>query len=302
MYIQRVAVLITCHNRRELTLASLSALFRQRPIGDLEIEVFLVDDGCTDGTGEAVRAQFPCIHVLRGNGSLYWNGGMRLAFAVAMKMGFDAYIFLNDDTILYKDAIVRQVLLARERLAAGTPAIVVGSTRSHRTGCQSYGGILRRTRGLTLRFACVEAHPSQPIECDTFHGNFVLVPAEVATELGNLDEHFQHQFGDIDYGLRARDAGFALVVMPGYAGDCSDNPTAGTWRDRGLSLAERWRHITSPKGVPIKEWILFTWRHFGWRWLHYALSPYAKTLAPCLCSRESWARIVSTPAFARRSL
>ena len=121
LYLQKAAILIACHNRRDLTLASLDMLFRQRSISDLEIQTFLVDDGCTDGTGEAVRSRFPSVHVLRGNGSFYWNGAMRLAFAVAMNLGFDAYIFLNDDTILYKDALERMVCLAREQLAAGAP-------------------------------------------------------------------------------------------------------------------------------------------------------------------------------------
>jgi GT2 family glycosyltransferase len=300
--LQKAAVLITCHNRRALTLASLDMLFRQRSIGDLEIEVFLVDDGCADGTGDAVRARFPCVHVLRGNGSLYWNGGMRLALAVAMKIGFDAYIFLNDDTILFQDALERLVSVARDQLAAGTPSIIVGTTRSPLTGDQSFGGLRRQMRGLRVLFEPVTAHPSESIDCDTMHGNFVLIPAEVAARLGNLDDHFQHQFGDLDYGLRAKAAGFSVMTMPGYAGDCDDNPVAGTWRDCTLPFTHRWRHLISPKGVPIAEWTLFARRHFGWRWLLYALSPYVRTLAPNVFSRVSWTRSHATPAFARRSL
>jgi hypothetical protein len=34
----------------------------------------------------------------------------------------------------------------------------------------------------------------------------------------------------------------------------------------------------SPKGAPFREWLLYTRRHFGWRWPLYALSPYVKTL------------------------
>jgi hypothetical protein len=79
-------------------------------------------------------------------------------------------------------------------------------------------------------------------------------------------------------GLRASQSGFEVVVIPGYAGDCSDNSEEGTWRDTNLGLAGRLRHLVSPKGVPIKEWALFTRRHFGWRWLASTPSPYVKTL------------------------
>jgi GT2 family glycosyltransferase len=276
--LQKAAVLIASHNRRERTLASLDTLFRQHSVADLAVDVFLVDDGCTDGTGEAIRSRFPSVHVLRGNGSLYWNGAMRLAFAVAMHMRFDAYILLNDDMILYKDALERLVSLARLRLEAGSPALVVGSARSPRTGQQSYGGLIRRARGMKVQLQMLATHPSQALGCETMHGNFVLIPAEIAAVLGNLDEHFQHQFADLDYGLRASQSGFEVVVIPGYAGDCSDNSEEGTWRDTNLGLAGRLRHLVSPKGVPIKEWALFTRRHFGWRWLASTPSPYVKTL------------------------
>ncbi|HEX4286653.1 MAG TPA: glycosyltransferase family 2 protein [Terracidiphilus sp.] len=279
MPIHKAAVLITSHNRRELTLAALATLYRQRMVGDLETEIILVDDACTDGTGQAVRSRFPGVHVLQGNGSLYWNGGMRLAFAVAMNMQFDAYVFMNDDTMLYKDALGRLVSLARERLAAGTPAIVAGSTRSPRTGKQSYGGLIRCAHGPFFDLRMVDSHPSDSRSCDTMNGNFVLVPAEIAAAIGNLDQGFQHQFGDLDYGLRAKQAGFDIVLMPGYAGDCSDHPVEGTWRDQSLAFIQRWHHLTSPKGVPFKEWMRFTQRHFGWRFPLYACSPYLKTIA-----------------------
>ena len=203
---------------------------------------------------------------------------MRLAFDAAMEEGFDAYIFFNDDTILYKDALGRMVSLARERLAAGVPTIVVGSTRSPLTGAQSYGGFLKRTSGPVFQLEMIAAHWSRALPCDTMNGNFVLVPSEVVAKVGNLERRFQHQFGDLDYGLRAKSAGFDLLVMAGYAGDCFDNPCAGTWRDQTISLARRWRHLMSPKGVPLMEWTFFVRRHFGWRWSHYALSPYVKTL------------------------
>ena len=57
MFISRVAILITSHNRRELTLASLDSLFRQHRIEDVETEVFLVDDGCTDGRAELLGGE-----------------------------------------------------------------------------------------------------------------------------------------------------------------------------------------------------------------------------------------------------
>ena len=276
--VHRIAVLMTSHNRRELTLASLASVFRQEGAEDFELAVFLVDDGCTDGTGEAVRSRFPQVRVLEGNGSLYWNGGMRMAFDAAMKEGFDGYILLNDDTVLYDDALLRVVRSARAEQEAGRPRVVVGSTRSPETGKHTYGGFAMRTRGLAMWGEPVMPHVSEAVVCDTMNGNFALIPAEIVAAVGNLEERFRHQFGDLDYGLRARRAGFEVVVAPGYVGLCSANTTASVWRDSSVPLARRWKSVLSPKGVPVKEWLLFTRRHYGWRWVHYALSPYLRML------------------------
>jgi GT2 family glycosyltransferase len=110
------------------------------------------------------------------------------------------------------------------------------------------------------------------------NGNFTLIPAAVAGRLGNLDGAFRHQLGDFDYGLRAMKAGIPIVIARGYFGYCSDNLSSGTWRDFAQPFANRWKHLMSPKGAPPREWLLYTRRHFGWRWPFYAVSPYLRTI------------------------
>lgn len=100
-----MAVLLSCFNRREKTLACLKALFGQNRPSGCSLEVFLTDDASTDGTVEAVRNLFPAARVLAGTGSLYWNGGMRLSFEEALKGDYDYYLWLNDDTLLDPGAL-----------------------------------------------------------------------------------------------------------------------------------------------------------------------------------------------------
>jgi GT2 family glycosyltransferase len=279
MPIHKIAVLMTSFNRREVTLKSLASLFRQQKAEAIRFAVFLVDDGSTDGTGDAVNSLFPQVKVLQGNGTLFWNGGMRVAFAAAVRESFDAYLFLNDDTTLYSDALKNIIVCASRWLAAGGPAIVVGSTKSPDSGKHSYGGIAMRPDGFVLRLEKVTPDESLAIGCDTMNGNVALIPSEIAAVVGNLDKRFHHQFGDLDYGLRAKRAGFNVVVAPGYAGECLSNSPNGTWRDSSLTFRKRWKNLTSPKGVPLGEWFFFTRRHYGWRWPYYAISPYLKTIA-----------------------
>ena len=276
--IRRIAALATSFNRKELTLASFQSLFAQRGAAHIELTVFLVDDGSKDGTSEAVTAQFPEVRVLHGDGNLYWNGGMRKAFDAAMQEGFDAYLWLNDDSRFFDDALSRIVACAESEASHGAAAIIVGSMRDPQSGVRSYGGFGKRGHGLRLNFDPVIPDDVRTLPCDTMNGNFTLVPASIARVIGNLDKTFRHQFGDLDYGLRARQKGIAVVIAPGYFGECSDNSIERTWRDLSLPRRKRWAHLFSPKGAPFDEWLLFTYRHFGWRWPFYALSPYVKTL------------------------
>src|SRR5262245_41763769 len=101
----RVAVLVTCHNRKPKTLGSLAALYGQQLEEGVQLDVFLVDDGSSDGTSEAVAVRFPAVHITRGSGDLYWVGGMRAAYEAASRADYDYHLWLNDDTILYPTAI-----------------------------------------------------------------------------------------------------------------------------------------------------------------------------------------------------
>ena len=57
----KIAVLLTCFNRRDYTLSCLKSLFTAQKCYNeygkdkLNLEVFLVDDGSKDGTSDAIR-------------------------------------------------------------------------------------------------------------------------------------------------------------------------------------------------------------------------------------------------------
>lgn len=49
---------------------------------------------------------FPAVHVINGDGNLYWSGGMRKAWDVAAKThDYDYYLWFNDDAVLYENAL-----------------------------------------------------------------------------------------------------------------------------------------------------------------------------------------------------
>lgn len=274
----KIAVILACFNRRQKTVACLDALMAQTARGQVALDVFITDDASRDGTAAALRSKYADIRLLRGSGALFWNGGMRLAWAEALHGDYDFFLWLNDDTFLYPDTLMRMLTThATARQSGARAGIVVGSTRD-KQGVTSYGGERQhRFRRLTLKTI-------EPLDvaqsCDTFNGNCVLIARQVADVLGNLDAGFMHAMGDTDYGLRAKRAGIPMWVMPGYAGECvNDGAVAGSYNDRFLPLVLRFRKVLGPKGLPWRSWRLLCQRHGGWLWPIYWSWPYMKVIA-----------------------
>ncbi|WP_232725617.1 glycosyltransferase family 2 protein [Qipengyuania seohaensis] len=273
---------MTCHNRRATTLQCLTALARQQ--GFREEDLYLVDDGSQDGTDGAVLALMPQAHVIEGDGTLFWNGGMRLAWeqARAAEMQYDWFFWLNDDVELLPGALENMLSDADRSRDQHGAVICAGATISRGPEREvTYGGHLRPNPGrrpLRMRLALPNGEPQR---VDTISGNAMLVSKSAFERLGSLDPMFEHIYGDLDYGLRAGAAGIPCVLAGKPVGFCEANSVAGTSLDPALSkfarLRERWREAGAIHGRD--------WRRFVARYspspltrLGHRLSPYARIL------------------------
>ena len=290
----RVAAILACHNRKKLTLAALDALYAQKFDIPVSISTYLLDDGSSDGTAEAVETTFERATVIRADGSLFWNEGMRTAFAAALKDGSDYYLWLNDDTTLYTNAL--QTLLNTHSDLANkgrAESIVVGSVQDPNSKSLTYGGMLRNSSWHPFHFKLIPP-TTKAQKCDVMNGNCVLIPSQVAIKVGNMDPGYSHAIGDIDYSLKAGKHGVDIWIAPGYAGTCSNNPLEGSWLDTSLSLKQRWDHMNSPKGLPPSDWMLFTRKHAGILWPIFGTMPYVRLVLSALSSKLRSKRIQHT--------
>ena len=234
-----IAVLITCHNRREKTVFCLKALYGQELPAGVSLSVYLTDDGCTDGTVDVVKESFPNTHIIHGNGDLYWNRGMLAAWREAAKTRHDFYIWLNDDTFLKQNALAN--LLEDWENAPSHECIIVGATTSADGSEITYSG--RISRGGIIP-------PNGTLQpCQEFNGNCVLIPGEVFQKLGMLDEYFRHSFGDSEYGMRANRHSIPCYVARGAIGTCEKHTSMPRWQQKKIPLIERFKHLYSPLGM-----------------------------------------------------
>lgn len=282
----RIAAVLTCFNRRQQTLACLSALQAAADYAVIDLEIIVVDDGSTDGTAAAVRAFCPVATLIESRGDLFWNRGMNLGMAEAMRRSISYVFWLNDDTLLDPGALHRMLGEARAiESQLGKPIIMVGAT-CDTDGRLTYGGSVAINKLLCLHYRWVW-HASQPVACEVMNGNCVLLPLGLVKCVGNLDPLYEHAMGDTDYALRARRAGFGVYVASGFVGQCQTNSAAGTFADTAQPLAVRWRQILHRKGLPWRSWLHFTRQHGGWLWPLYFAWPYCRLIMSSVLSKTT---------------
>lgn len=254
-----IAVLLACHNRKSSTLECLRRLDVAARHAEVEHQIYLFDDGSTDGTAQAVQQAHPGARIVQGDGQQFWNRSMHAVFGLAQQHGHTAYLWLNDDTMLHPEALALLV----QAHAGMARRMVVGAVRDAVSGVMTYGG-MRRVDPRWRPFLYERVEPDgTPAPVGVMNGNVVFIPQDVVGRLGNIDRTFEHGMGDIDYALRAHAAGCHIVQTSTFVGTCSRNPLKGTHLDRRSPGRERIRHAFSRKGLPLRSWWHMCQRHGG---------------------------------------
>lgn len=251
----KTAILLTVFNRREVTLSGLRSLRESisKMPPEYRFDIYMTDDGCSDGTAEAVSNEFPDIKIIDGNGALFWSGGMRKAWAAANEcLNYDFFLWFNDDAMLYEDAL-RILFEASNNVK---PNSVISGAFCDDQGRVSYGG---KTKNWKL--IVPKAGKYQSIYW--MNGNLVLVPRAVYEQIGMIDQIFVHGTGDYDYGRRAIIAGFTVFLTDSYVGETNrhDNPRQ-TFYKKGMGIYDRIKILYSPRHSPIIAFE-FCKRHIG---------------------------------------
>ena len=233
-----IAVLITCHNRKTKTLRCLKHLFNSKFKKSYNLDVFLVDDGSSDGTSKAVNKNYPKVNIIESDGSLFWGRGMRLAWEAAVKYKeFDYFLWLNDDTNIYTSSINEMLEICANN---NNEVIVVGSTIDPFKKRISYGGILK-DKSLVIPNGNRQ-------ECNAFNGNVILISSFVFKKLGYIDNYYTHYYGDTDYGLRAKGKSIKCLVSYNFIGECSMHDKVRDCFDPEINILKRMQHLYTPLG------------------------------------------------------
>ena len=289
---KQIATIITCYNRKEKTISSLRHMYAAQDYyhstskEKLNIVLYMTDDGCTDGTSEAVRNAFPDkdIHIQKSNGNLFWARGMNFSWHVATKeREWDYYLLLNDDTDMTVDCFV-QLFEAEQYARAhhGKEGLVAGIIASKENRNEvTYGGEVFLTKFTAKLQLMIPS--GKPQQCDLLHANIMFVPNSIFKSIGTFYP-YMHSCADSDYSVMARRASFPVYVTSRICGYCNfDHWTRAEDKENivKMTLQERKAYFDHPLHSN-KDYLTLIRRITPWRypsvWLFRNMAVYYPSL------------------------
>lgn len=218
-----LSIIVVSYNTREITLECLRSVYAQTR--DLDFEILIVDNASSDGSADAIRAEFPDLWLDALDTNLGFAGGNNHA---AQQAKGDWILLLNPDTLVLDGAISTLV-----RFGEGVPGRGIFGGRTlfpdhslNPGSCWaqiSLWSVFCSTTGLTAAFRSSAFFNPEAFgnwrrdsvrEVDIISGCFLLLERSLWQELDGFDLRF-HMYGeDADLCLRAGRLGARCVMNP----------------------------------------------------------------------------------------
>jgi hypothetical protein len=190
----------------------------------LSFEVFVVDNGSSDGSAQMVRDEFPEVILIANSENRGFAAANNQALALAKG---DYVLLLNSDTYLLDNSLLKAVEFAERHPEAGMIGCrVLNADGTLQPTCFQYPSVLNlflQTFYLSKLFPRSRFFGRERMtwwdrndvrEVEVITGCFLLVRAEVIEQIGFLDESFFMYGEETDWCYRAHRAGWKLLFTP----------------------------------------------------------------------------------------
>jgi len=173
--------------------------------------VFVIDNGSTDGSVEFLKSNYPSVKVVKH----HHNYGYALGYNLVIDKIENEYMVLLNNDILVKPDWLKELIayIKNEDVAAVVPKMKFLHNRTwiNAAGgsCDIYGVGLNRGNG--------EVDMEQyDIVQEVFYGNggALLIKKRVWREIGPFDERYFMYGEDLDWCWRARLKGYKIIYVP----------------------------------------------------------------------------------------
>jgi GT2 family glycosyltransferase len=241
----KLAAVVLNWNGGDDTLASLASL------EELGVPVVCVDNGSTDGSPDAIAARFPAVDLIRTGVNLGFAGGNNVGIRRALAGGADWVLLLNNDAVAEPGLPGALAAAAAARPDAGLLACKILAADGRTV--QYAGATFRPAFGYSGRVAT--SGPDEVREVERADGAALAASRAAVERAGLLDESLFLYVEDVEWSLRVREAGLAVVFVPGarvrHKGSAASGGGASTtnlYYDTRNTIAVCERHAPLPRG------------------------------------------------------
>jgi len=180
-----------------------------------QISIYIVDNGSTDESVNHLR-QLPGITLLELPSNIGFAAGVNFGIDHALCNGCEYVLLLNNDTIVFPD-FLRQLLQIFETSA--TAGLVSPKIHYQDRPDRLFfaGGKFRKPRIIGELIGMGEIDEGQYDQArvvDFAVGTCLLLSRTAIEQIGYLDKRFFAYYEDIDYSIRATQAGFSVWYQP----------------------------------------------------------------------------------------
>jgi GT2 family glycosyltransferase len=207
-----VMAVVANWNGGEENLECVSSLVAQ---GLSPADVVFVDNGSSDGSGDLVRRRFPGLASIENRANLGFGEASNQGARAALERGADAVFFVNNDVVLPDGTLARLVRALEESRELGIvgPRVLYKSD-PERIWCA--GGMLTWRQNLSTLLGHKELdaprwRENRPV--DYVAGCALLARRAVFDKVGFFDAQFFAYMEDVDFCLRAKEAGFGVASI-----------------------------------------------------------------------------------------
>ncbi len=214
-----ISVILVSYNTAEMTKKSLNDLFAS--VGNLKIEVFMIDNASKDNSAEMIKQEFPQITLIENN----QNVGFGRANNQAVPLVNGRYVLLlNTDAFVQPDTLLKTKAYMDAHPKCGMLGVkLLGRDGTLQPSCRyfptSWNIFLERTnlkkifKGTKLIDDMTWDHNSAR-SCDWVPGCYALIRKEVIDQVGLFDPRYFLYYEEVDHCFAAKRAGWEVTYYP----------------------------------------------------------------------------------------
>lgn len=201
---EKIGIVIPIYNGIKHTIKCLDTLYK---IDYKNYCVIVVDDGSTDNSEKIIKEKFPQTIVLKGDGNLWWSGGVNRGIEYALENDFEFILLLNNDNSVKEDFlnVLMESYHRNKDLIICSKVYEMGNTKE----LVSTGGYFNKWMGALVYY---KDDIIENMYVDWCGGMGVLIHKTVFEKIGLFDEiNFPQYYGDADFSYRARKEGINIL-------------------------------------------------------------------------------------------